>query len=95
MSGSGRSPRVVISGLGFVTSIGNDRAAVSLSLRELAMSVFLAQPGTEVMAVAVYIYLEEGAVENAAAISVVIALLSVVTVMAARKIAGKGALEVG
>jgi iron(III) transport system permease protein len=67
----------------------------SLSLRELAMSIFLTQPGTEVMAVAVYIYLEEGAVENAAAISVVIALLSVVTVMIARKIAGKGTLEVG
>jgi iron(III) transport system permease protein len=67
----------------------------SLSLRELAMSIFLTQPGTEVMAVAVYIYLEEGAVENAAAISVVIALLSVVTVMVARKIAGKGTLEVG
>ncbi len=66
----------------------------SLCLRELAMSVFLAQPGTEVMAVAVYIYLEEGSVENAAAISVVIALLSVVTVMIARKIAGKGTLEV-
>jgi iron(III) transport system permease protein len=67
----------------------------SLSLRELAMSIFLTQPGTEVMAVAVYIYLEEGAVENAAAISVVIALLSVTTVMIARKIAGKGTLEVG
>jgi 3-oxoacyl-(acyl-carrier-protein) synthase len=30
-----RVPRVVVSGLGFVTSIGNDRASVSTSLREL------------------------------------------------------------
>jgi len=32
-------PRVVVSGLGFVTSIGNDRAAVTFSLRELRSGI--------------------------------------------------------
>ncbi len=66
----------------------------SIALRELAMSILLAQPGTETMAVAVYQFLDDGAVEHAAAVSVLIAFLSVVTVVIARKIAGKGALEV-
>ena len=66
----------------------------SISLRELAMSILLAQPGTETMAVAVFQFLDDGAVEHAAAISVLIAFLSVATVVIARKIAGKGALEV-
>ena len=34
-----RSRRVVVSGLGFVTSIGNDRAAVTRSLRELRSGI--------------------------------------------------------
>jgi 3-oxoacyl-(acyl-carrier-protein) synthase len=46
---AGTPPRVVISGLGFVTSIGNDRAAVTRSLRELRSGIdridFL--PGTD------------------------------------------------
>ena len=39
MSVAGNGPRVVISGLGFVTSIGNDRAAVTRSLRELKSGI--------------------------------------------------------
>lgn len=39
MKGSGTGPRVVISGLGFVTSIGNDRAAVTGSLRALKSGI--------------------------------------------------------
>lgn len=66
----------------------------SISLRELAMSILLAQPGTETMAVAVYQFLDDGAVEHAAAVAVLIAVLSIGTVVVARKIAGKGALEV-
>ncbi|MGH7955457.1 MAG: beta-ketoacyl-[acyl-carrier-protein] synthase family protein [Opitutaceae bacterium] len=41
MTAVGSSPRVVISGLGFVTSIGNDRAAVTRSLRELRSGIEL------------------------------------------------------
>jgi 3-oxoacyl-(acyl-carrier-protein) synthase len=33
------APRVVVSGLGFVTSIGNDQAAVTASLRELRSGI--------------------------------------------------------
>jgi len=66
----------------------------SISLRELAMSILLSQPGTEVMAVAIFSFLEDGAVEHAAAVAALVALLSVVTVVVARKVAGKGALEV-
>jgi 3-oxoacyl-(acyl-carrier-protein) synthase len=39
MTAAGSSPRVVISGLGFVTSIGNDRASVTRSLRELQSGI--------------------------------------------------------
>lgn len=39
MRDSGSGPRVVISGLGFVTSIGNDRAAVVHHLRELKSGI--------------------------------------------------------
>jgi len=44
-----RGPRVVVSGVGFVTSIGNDRAAVSASLRELRSGIerFDFMPGSE------------------------------------------------
>lgn len=44
-----RTARVVVSGAGFVTSIGNDRAAVSRSLRELRSGIerFDFLPGTE------------------------------------------------
>ena len=44
-----RTARVVVSGTGFVTSIGNDRAAVSRSLRELRPGIerFDFLPGTE------------------------------------------------
>lgn len=43
------TPRVVVSGLGFVTSIGNDRATVTRSLRELRSGIerFDFIPGTE------------------------------------------------
>jgi len=42
-------PRVVISGVGFITSIGNDRATVSRSLRDLKSGIepFAFLPGTE------------------------------------------------
>ena len=39
MNRAGTGPRVVISGLGFVTSIGNDRASVTRSLRELCSGI--------------------------------------------------------
>jgi 3-oxoacyl-[acyl-carrier-protein] synthase-1 len=39
MNRQGSGPRVVISGLGFVTSIGNDRATVARSLRELKSGI--------------------------------------------------------
>jgi 3-oxoacyl-(acyl-carrier-protein) synthase len=49
MMESPTSPRVVITGLGFVTSIGNDRATVTRSLRELRSGIerFDFLPGAE------------------------------------------------
>lgn len=49
MKGPGGGPRVVVTGLGFVTSIGNDRAAVTGSLRELRSGIerFDFLPGRE------------------------------------------------
>ena len=39
MGNAGKGPRVVVSGVGFVTSIGNDRASVTRSLRELRSGI--------------------------------------------------------
>src|SRR5688500_6865533 len=49
MTGAGRGPRVVISGLGFVTSIGNERATVARSLRQSISGIERIDllPGTE------------------------------------------------
>ena len=50
MNPAGRNPRVVISGLGFISSIGNDATEVSRSLRELRHGIapFDFFPGYEV-----------------------------------------------
>jgi len=52
----------------------------SLALRELSMSILLALPGTETMAVAIFLYLQDGYFEKAAALSVVVALIAVLSV---------------
>jgi iron(III) transport system permease protein len=67
----------------------------SLSLRELTMSAILTQPGTTTMSVVIMQFLENGTVELAAAVSVVITALSLLALAIARVAAGRGALEIG
>jgi iron(III) transport system permease protein len=66
----------------------------ALSLRELPLSIMLVQPGTEVMSVAVLNLIESAFLESAAAISILIVAFSVISIFAARLVAGRGALEI-
>ena len=67
----------------------------SSSLRELTMSAILTQPGTATMSVVVLQLLDNGTVEAAAAVSVVIVGLSLAALAVAKILAGRGALEIG
>ncbi|MCO5063484.1 MAG: iron ABC transporter permease [Rhizobiaceae bacterium] len=66
----------------------------ALSLRELSMSAILTQPATEVMSTKVLEYLEQGTVELAAAMALLIVVLSLAAMILSRLVAGKSALEV-
>lgn len=66
----------------------------ALSLRELPLSVMLVQPGTEVMAVSVLNLIGSSFLESAAAVSILIVAVSVVSMFIARIVAGRGVLEV-
>lgn len=65
----------------------------ALALRELPLSMLLVQPGTEVMSVAVINLIESAFLESAAAISIMIIVFSVASILAARLIAGRNAIE--
>jgi iron(III) transport system permease protein len=60
------------------------RLAVDLLLREQPMSAILTQSETEVMSTMVLQFIEDGSVEVAAAISVLIVVVSMVTIGVAR-----------
>jgi iron(III) transport system permease protein len=66
----------------------------SLSLRELTMSAILTQPSTQVMSVTVMQFIDNGTVELAAAVSVIIVALSLLGLVISKTIAGRGTLEV-
>jgi iron(III) transport system permease protein len=66
----------------------------ALSLRELSMSAILTQPNTQVMSTKVMDYLEQGTVELAAALALIIVVLSLGALFLSRAIAGRSSLEV-
>jgi iron(III) transport system permease protein len=66
----------------------------SLSLRELPMSAILVQPGTEVMSTMVIQFIDNGTVELAAAVALVIIVLSLGALLVSKLVAGRGVLEV-
>ncbi len=66
----------------------------SICLRELTMSILFYLPGTETMAVIVFNYFEDGTFEVAAAISVVILVISFASVYLVKSVIGKGVQEV-
>jgi iron(III) transport system permease protein len=65
----------------------------SLCLREQPMSAVLTQSGTEVMSTMVLQFIDDGSLEVAAAISVLIVVVSMTAIAAARLLAPKGVIE--
>jgi iron(III) transport system permease protein len=65
----------------------------SLCLREQPMSAILTQSGTEVMSTMVLQFIEDGSIEVAAAISVLIVVVSMATIAIARMFAPREILE--
>ena len=63
-------------------------------LKELAIAVFLYLPGNETISVSIYHLLDDGALEAAATLSVMISVLSIMAVFGVKKFAGKGVMEI-
>lgn len=61
----------------------------SLVLRELSMSILLALPGSETMAVAIFLFLQDGYFEKAAALSIVVGSVAVLSVGIVRRLGGR------
>jgi iron(III) transport system permease protein len=66
----------------------------AVALRELSMSAILTQPSTEVMSTKVLDYVETGAIELAAAMSLIIVCLSIGALVLMRLVAGRSSIEV-
>jgi iron(III) transport system permease protein len=66
----------------------------SLALRELPMSAILTQPGTEVMSTTVIQFIDNGTVELAAAVALVIIVLSLAALLVSKLVAGRGVFEI-
>lgn len=66
----------------------------AVALRELSMSSILTQPATEVMSTKVMDYIETGAIELAAPMSLIIVCMSIIALLAIRLLAGRSAIEV-
>lgn len=66
----------------------------AVALRELSISAILTQPATQIMSTKVMEYIETGAVELAAAMALIIVVLSIAALVIMRFIAGRSAIEV-
>jgi iron(III) transport system permease protein len=65
----------------------------AVTLRELSMAILLYVPGTETLPIAIYSFIDNGTFEIAAALSVVLILLSIVAMLALRWLTGKAHME--
>ncbi len=65
----------------------------AVTLRELSMAILLYVPGMETLPVAIYSFIDNGTFEIAAAVSVVLILLSIASMMILRWITGKAQME--
>jgi len=64
-----------------------------VTLRELSMAILLYVPGTETLPIAIFSFIDNGTFEVAAAVSVVLILLSIVAVLTLRALTGKAQME--
>jgi iron(III) transport system permease protein len=65
----------------------------AVTLRELSMAILLYVPGTETLPIAIYSFIDNGTFEIAAALSVVLILLSIAAMLALRWLTGKAHME--
>jgi iron(III) transport system permease protein len=65
----------------------------AVTLRELSMAILLYVPGTETLPVAIYSFIDNGTFEIAAAVSVVLILLSITAMLVLRALTGKAQME--
>ena len=65
----------------------------AVTLRELSMAILLYVPGTETLPVAIYSFIDNGTFEIAAAVSVLLILMSIAAMLALRWLTGKAQME--
>jgi iron(III) transport system permease protein len=65
----------------------------AVTLRELSMAILLYVPGMETLPVAIYSFIDNGTFEIAAAVSVVLILLSIAAMLTLRALTGKAQME--
>src|SRR5215470_4915312 len=65
----------------------------AVTLRELSMAILLYVPGTETLPVAIYSFIDNGTFEIAAAVSMVLILLSIAAMLVLRALTGKAQME--
>jgi len=65
----------------------------AVTLRELSMAILLYVPGTETLPIAIFSFIDNGTFEVAAAVSVVLILLSIAAMLTLRALTGKAQME--
>jgi len=65
----------------------------AVTLRELSMAILLYAPGTETLPVAIYSFIDNGTFEIAAAVSVLLILMSIAAMLLLRLLTGKAQME--
>jgi iron(III) transport system permease protein len=65
----------------------------AVTLRELSMAILLYVPGTETLPIAIYSFIDNGTFEIAAAVSVLLILLSIAAMLMLRAFTGKAQME--
>jgi len=64
----------------------------AVTMRELSMAILLYVRGTETMPVAIFSFVDNGTFEPAAALSVVLVVISIVSVMLLRRFSGRSGM---
>ena len=76
-----------------VSAESHTEAVRAVTLRELSMAILLYVPGTETLPVAIYSFIDNGTFEIAAAVSVVLILISILATLVLRRLTGKAQME--
>jgi iron(III) transport system permease protein len=66
----------------------------AVTMRELSMAILLYVRGTETLPVAIFSFVDDGTFETAASLSVVLVIVSIVSVLLLRRLAGRSAMAV-